>query len=253
MNERMLRLVIVATLALAALGACRPEVELARSTPSGGAAGVDAVGGGGAAASGSGGLGANEGGEPPSAPRILADSVADFSLTQGDYGWYYGSDSGDVADFKQLSRLSVITTFTPPSMDVWECWASETTHWTQLFRLGGHPNGTDTSPPSVAVLERAVRRWVSNFAGDVVISGEAAKIDLVDSNGVQALVYVDGVQLFAQTIAGDDGAGVAYEVEASLRVGSNVDFVLDPRDGDDHHDLSRFTGIVTRSDPAALP
>jgi hypothetical protein len=42
-------------------------------------------------------------------------------------------------------------------------------------------------------------------------------------------------------------------VQASLRVGSTVDFVLDPRDGADHHDLSRFTGIVARADADELP
>lgn len=253
----MLRPVSLATLGLA-LAACSPEVELARHVPneggSGGGAGTEPVGG--TTSSGAGGLGpaagADDGGEPPSLPepRLLADSVADFSLTQGDHGWFYGADSGDIADFKPLGRVSTITNFVPPSKDVWDCWASETTHWTQIFRLGAHPNGPDTSPPSSAVLERAVRRWVSNYEGDVLIRGAAAKIDLVDSNGVVALVYVDGVELRAITLAGDDGAGVAYEVEATLRVGSSVDFVLDPRDGNDHHDLTRFTGVVARPEPA---
>lgn len=252
----MLRPVSLVTLGLA-LGACTPEVELARYAPSGGGAG--AVSGGGTAGTGgvaviggSGGQLAEAGaaGEEPSPtePRLLADSVADFSLTQGEHGWYYGSDSGDLADFKRLGRISVITTFVPPSKDVWDCWASETTHWTQIFRLGAHPNGPETSPPSSPVLERAVRRWVSDYEGDVVIYGEAAKLDLIDSNGVVALVYVDGVELRSITLAGDDSAGVAYEVPASVRVGSNVDFVLEPRDGDDRHDLTRFTGVVARAE-----
>jgi hypothetical protein len=252
MNALMRFPVRFATLGLA-LGACAPEIELARLPALGGSAGTEALGGsGGVPSGGSGGqnqeAGASDGGEPPSAPeaRILADSVADFSLTQGDYGWFYGSDSGDVADFEPLARTSVITTFVPPSKDLWDCWASEATHWTQIFRLGAHPNGTDTSPPSVAVLERAVRRWVSDYSGDVIIRGEAAKLDLIGSNGVVALVYVDGVELRSITLAGDDSAGVAYEVPATLQVGSKVDFVLDPRDGDDHHDLSRFTGVVSR-------
>ncbi|RYZ05135.1 MAG: hypothetical protein EOO73_21265 [Myxococcales bacterium] len=249
----MLRPVSLVTLGLA-LGACTPDVELARYSAAGGSAGTEALGGtGGSPSSGSGGVapegGANDGGGGPALPeaRILADSVADFSLTQGEHGWYYGSDSGDVADFTQLGRIDTITAFMPPTKDVWDCWASENTHWTQIFRLGAHPNGTDTSPPSDPLLERAVRRWVSNYEGDVIIRGEVAKIDLVDSNGVLALVYVDGVQVYSTIIGGDDGAGLAYQAEASLRVGSNVDFVLDPRDGDDHHDLSRFTGIVART------
>src|SRR5215217_3010551 len=137
----------LATLVLA-LAACSPEVELARHEPVGGGAGAAPVGGsGGVPSGGSGGqvleAGAGEGGEPtlPPEARILADSVADFSLTQGDHGWYYGSDSGDVADFKPLGLTDVIKDFMPPSKDMWECWRSETTHWTQIFRLGAHPNG----------------------------------------------------------------------------------------------------------------
>jgi hypothetical protein len=247
----MWRSVVVATLAVMASLGCTPEVELARLMNTGGAGGTgDAAGSGGGGTGGTGGsvADAGEGGEPPRAPeaRILADSVADFSLTQGEHGWYYGWDTGDLASFQLLGRISVIKTFMPPSADVWDCWTSETTRWTQIFRLGAHSNGTDTTPPSVGVLERAVRRWVSNYAGDVVITGEAAKIDLIDSNGVVAMVYVDGLLVASRAVDGDDGAGVSYEATASLRIGSTVDFVLDPLDGDDHHDLSRFTGIVTR-------
>lgn len=255
MNLPMIRLLSLASLTLAALAACTPEVELARQAASGGAAVTAGSGGaptdGGHAEQG----GAGEGGEAPVMPgaRILADSVADFSLTQGEHGWYYGSDTGDLADFALLGRISVITSFAPPSKDVWDCWASETTHWTQIFQLGAHPNGADTTPPSPALLERAVRRWISDYEGPVVIRGELAKIDLAGSNGVEGLVYVDGAAIYSATIAGDDGAGLAYEARAPVRVGSKVDFVLGPRDSDDHHDLSRFTGIVLRDEPLTPP
>ncbi len=260
MNRRMLRLARLATLALATLGGCTPEVELARQAASGAAGGSDAVGGSGGAASGRSGDGGNEdggateAGQPPVGPlaRILADSVADFSLTQGEHGWYYGSDGGTIADFKLWGRTAVIIDFDPPSKDVWDCWGSDATHWGQIFRLGAHPNGTDTSPPSTAVLERAVRRWISDYEGDVVLSGEIAKIDVTGSNGVLALVYVDGAELYSVTLAGNDSAGLSYALRASVRVGSTVDFVLDPREND-HHDLSRFTGIVARAEPIPSP
>src|SRR5262249_52743568 len=145
---------------------------------------------------------AGEAGEPsePEVPRrILADSVADFSFVQGAYGWYYGFDNGTLESFTLMTRQSVITTYVPVSKDVWNCWASQNTHWTQIFELGAHPNGTSTSAPSPAILERAVRRWVSDYAGDVVIRGEVAKIDVAAnmiSNGVDVSIYVDGAQLY---------------------------------------------------------
>ena len=237
-------------------GACSPEILIA-SSDSGGAGTT-----GGSAVSGTAGVGGNGGtvgSEPseagqageaaaPEAPRLLADSVADFALVQGEHGWYYGYDDGTSASYLPMTRISVITTYTPESGDVWECWANDSAHWTQIFQLGAHGNGTDTSPPSVPVLERAVRRWVSSYEGDVKISGEAAKIDVapMGSNGVDARVVVDGVELYSAPISGEDAAGLSYELTAHVNVGSTVDFVLDPRDGDDHHDLSRFTGVIER-------
>lgn len=208
------------------------------------------AGNGGALTGGSGGQPVSpEGGEPavPEPARILADSVTDFRMVQGAFGWLYGYDDGNLEHFAQLTEKSVIRTFEPVIQDTWDCWSLNTMHWTQIFRLGAHPNGTETSVPGKPALERAVRRWVSSYAGNVLISGEAAKLDLVGSNGVEVLVYVDGAVLFNQVIQGDDGAGIGYQLPATaVHVGSNIDFVLDPHDGADHHDLTRFTATIVR-------
>jgi hypothetical protein len=247
---------LAALFALLSLG-CSPEVLLASREQSGGAGGFGGMpgAGSGGSSSGSGGEILSEAGAAgetpmqPEAPRILADSVADFALVQGEHDWYYGFDNGSLETFALMTRQSVITTFVPVSGDVWDCWANDTTHWTQLFRLGGHANGTDTSPPSVAVLERAVRRWISTYEGEVVISGEIAKIDVTEamnSTGVEASVVVDGAELYRKVIGGQDSAGTSYEVRAAIVLGSTVDFVLDPYESSDHNDLTRFTGIVAR-------
>jgi hypothetical protein len=181
------------------------------------------------------------------AERLLADSVADFSLVQGEHGWYYGFDDGNRESFELLTEQSTIRNFVAPTGEVWDCWTTPGTQWTQIFRLGAHSNGLDTSVPAEPLLQRAVRRWVSSVAADVVISGELAKIDVaVPSNGVDGLLLVDGAVLYSGFIGGDDGAGLDYEANATLRVGSTVDLVLDPHDSDDHHDLSRFTSIIER-------
>lgn len=257
---RRLPLLRLTLLVAVASPGCQPEVLIASSEPaasgssSGGTtAGTDA--GGSTAGTGTAGTAelpvGGEGGvvTPPEPPRLLADSVADFSLTQGERGWSYGYDSGSLDTFTLLNLKSVITSYKPASNDVWECWATNTAHWTQIFQIGAHPNGTETSTPSNAVLQRAVRRWTSTFAGDVTISGEVAKIDLLASNGIDAFVYVDGERIYNTFIAGDDGGGRAYRVVATLQVDSTVDFVLDPHEGADHHDLSRFTGIIVRVEP----
>jgi len=270
----MLRDVSPLTLAAALTFACSPEVLIAtnESGTSGGggtsSAGSGGAGSGGMAAAGAGMSGSgvlpvsgssSDGGNPDGAGgapdvqepprRILADSVADFTLTQGAYGWYYGTDDGSVDTFTLMPNKRVITTYEPVSKDNWVCWAAdEPAHWAQIFRLGAHPNGTITSPPAKARGARAVRRWVSDFDGNVIVSGEAAKIDLVDSNGVDVFVYVDGVQHFSKLIAGDDAGGTSFEFGAVLHAGSNVDFVLDAHAGEDHHDLSRFIGVIARDE-----
>jgi hypothetical protein len=234
------------------LAACSPEAVIARrpATDDGSAGSGGAGSGSGGTAGGGAGGGIDTGGADER--RLLADSVADFSLEQGKLGWQYGYDLGSLDSFTLMTRISTVVAYAPATKDVWDCWANEETHWTQVFQLGAHPNGTDTSPPSPSLLQRAVRRWLSDFSGAVIISGELAKIDvaLEPSNGVDASVYVDGALLFTQYVSGQDGGGLSYEVKTMLHEGSTVDFVLDPHDGDDHHDLTRFTGIIARDDRA---
>lgn len=245
---------------------CSPEVVIARDDSRAGAgSGGSAAGTGGSDVSGAGTAPTATGGEGGTdtvvvkSPRLLADSVADFSLTQGQLSWLYGYDTGSLDTFALMNQnTGVIMTYMPASHDVWDCWSTDTAHWTQIFQLGAHPNGTISSLPAKGPLQRAVRRWVSTFAGQVTISGEVAKIDVVvgsngGSNGVDALIYVDGDLYSTLPIGGDDAGGRAYKVGATLQVGSTVDFVLDPHEGDDHHDLSRFTGIIVRVDTGSSP
>jgi hypothetical protein len=248
---------VLAIIGAAGVGApgCQPEVVLARADPS--AASADDGGEAGSASGGVSGSASGGGGMGPSTDRgrLLADSVADFGFTQGEHGWSYGYDLGSLDTFTLMTKTSVIALFVPPSNQRWDCWASDTARWTQIFQLGAHPNGVSSSPPSPSVLQRAVRRWTSTVDGDVVIKGELAKIDLLPdsgTNGVDGFVYVDGVQLFTGFLAADDGAGYSYELTATLQLGSTVDFVLDPHESEDHHDLSRFTAIIV-ADAAATP
>ncbi|HXK19499.1 MAG TPA: hypothetical protein VNG33_16935 [Polyangiaceae bacterium] len=231
--SRSARLLTLAAALTEVVTACSPRVVIAHDQQPGGSDGA-----------------ATAGALEPA--RVLADSVADFSLTQGEHGWYYGYDSGSLDSFALMTRISVITTYVPATADVWDCWANDTTHWAQLFQLGGHPNGTDTSPPSPPILQRVVRRWLSSFEGDVTIAGELAKIDVtLGSNGIDGSVYVDGTERYTAFIGGEDGGGLSYEVSTGLKLGSTVDFVLDPHDGDDHSDLSRFTAVIVRQAPTS--
>jgi hypothetical protein len=249
---------VYALVASALVGAlapgCSPAVVIARD---------DAAGSGGTSEGGSGMGGSTatagdaNGGDttlpPPEPPRLLANSVSDFALVQDALGWQYGYDLGSLDTFSLMTETKQIEAYKPPSGDTWKGWGTATSEWTQLFDLGGHPNGTITSKPSNAVLQRAVRRWVSTYAGDIIIKGELAKIDTIASaggNGIDGLIYVDGVQIYTQFIAADDAGGVIYQRESKVDLGSTVDFVLDPHEGNDRNDLTRFTAVIFRADAA---
>ncbi|HEX2872541.1 MAG TPA: hypothetical protein VHP33_14830, partial [Polyangiaceae bacterium] len=139
MCRRRSRLPATLVVVAVALAGCSPEVLIARSDPSsagaGGMAGSGLAGTGtaGTATAGTGELPmAGEGGGPPTVvdppDRILADSVADFSLTQGEHGWQYGYDTGTYESFVPMTKQSIITLYMPASNDVWKCWASDTAH-----------------------------------------------------------------------------------------------------------------------------
>jgi hypothetical protein len=185
---------------------------------------------------------------PPIAAVILADSVADFSeTTQGVRGWYYGYvDPVDGATFVQMSEMGAVEEYVPRSGETWPGWfVKRGTYWTQLFKLGGHGNGTITTLGRTPRVQYAVRRWISNFDGNIVITGQVAKIDISpSSNGVDARVEIDGVAVYAVVVEGTDQAGRAYSADATVHAGSTVDFVIDPHAGDDQSDLSRFTGTI---------
>ena len=89
---------------------------------------------------------------------------------------------------------------------------------------GGSANGTTQLAPQAKVEHWAVRRWVSTVNGPVTISGHAAKIlDWGDGDSGQAHIVVDGATVFS---AATHGRGTNYSVNATLHIGSLVDFLI---------------------------
>jgi hypothetical protein len=194
---------------------------------------------------------------PPA--EVVADSVAGFSGEQGAHGWSYGywDRSADTdksydqeADFQLLknfgsdpiNRISGRTEFA-----VGKLWnLQDGVYYTSLWAEGGHPHGTLHLGDYAQVEQWAVRRWVSTIDGRVTISGHAGKVMPWGENwagGVRTLIQVDGDTLFRADI--EDG-GSDYSVEATLRVGSLVDFLIGPNPS---VGVIEFTGTI-RSAPA---
>jgi len=176
----------------------------------------------------------------------IADSVAEFSGGQGDDNWYYGYYDGDgpvpysTEDFERFPLFD--GSWSSGSLD----------YWTAISAYGGHPNGQVTSGGRKPEQHWAVRRWVSEAAGTVTITGRLAKQDPgSQGDGVDGHILVDGETVWSQHVREDDTVGVEYAVDVSVRIGSIVDFALDPG-GNDWQDTTRFTARVAVRAPLGL-
>jgi len=184
----------------------------------------------------------------PAKGTPIANSVADFSLVQGERNWRYGYvEPATSPEFQLMTQIATVDGYMPPSGEAWPTWAVQLgQYWTKIFELGAHANGVITSEGRQPVDQYAVRRWTSSVDGSVTLTGELAKIDTTaSSNGVDARIAVDQVVVYSQFVKGDDSSGYAFEVPVTVHVGSTVDFVLDSHAQNDVADLTRFTAAIS--------
>lgn len=202
-------------------------------------------------------------------PVLLADSVADYSGTQGQGGWYYGwyasddvsSDFGgistDVSNFRQLGSFDNAT----------DWWAMDSNS------AGGHPTSGAT-PGSYTVItpdlihanaaypagnisadpQWASRRWVSDFTGTLTISGHIAHYQysaLALGNGTQAYILVDGQTALQYNVAPGDFTGTDYSITLEVTEGSVIELLLGAN-GSPLFDATIFTAQM-RGDVVPAP
>lgn len=178
--------------------------------------------------------------DPPMPPDAIADSAAQFTSVQGMYGWYYGYLEPEGANaFVEAS------TYVSGGADPGWYALPDGQTWTFLDAETMHPNGEITTGGRESLEQWSVRRWVSTVEATVSIEGELAKYYVDgDSSGVAGYVYVDDVLVWAWYLEGWDDAGVAFDKQVDIKVGSTVDFVLDPWESDDRSDRSWFTAQI---------
>lgn len=176
---------------------------------------------------------------------ILAWSEQDFSDGQGAGAWQYGHYDGDGAG--QGDGIEPTGPYTDddfellePTEDAWG-W-----HWGDQ-RLGPIQISEDGAHPS-AVEDRAVwavRRWVSDVAGTLQISGTIASS--TQGDGIRAAILVDGVEVFSADVGGPDGrTRVDYAIAPVVEEGARIDFAVTPGPGTDvDFDATEFTALIT--------
>lgn len=188
---------------------------------------------------------------------IIADSVNEFSGTQGQNNWYYGyydrtNDLDGIynpdSDFQQMTEFQNIGTYF--GSWIWSVdWANGGPggYWTSLGALGGHPNDTNGNWGRLPNVHWPIRRWVSEVAGSITISGVFKSIDC---GSITGYIIVDGVQVWSQNVS--CFAGVNYTINAAVQVGSTVDFAITPGQDDvDVNDSTEFTAVISAEQPEA--
>ena len=126
---------------------------------------------------------------PAESAEVIANSVTEFSNKQGKDGWQFGywdrsvdndGQYDQTAEFKELKHfgkdvrngLSGHDKFTTG-----ELWCLEDgRYYTSIWASGGHANSSKKLGNYAAAEQWPVRRWISDVAGTVTISGHAGKV-----------------------------------------------------------------------------
>jgi len=172
------------------------------------------------------------------AAAILADSLADYSLVQGQGGWYYGYYTPETdMDFHlmHLGGTGWLGT---------ETWVvDEEKSWAMIMADSVHSHGPNFSRGSDTTT-LSTRRWVSDLAGVVEVTGTLAKRSPYGGDGVEGFVMVDGSAVWQQEVAFNDMTGLGFSLTIPVEIGSTIDFALDPR-RNSLYDTSRFSSRIS--------
>ncbi len=140
---------------------------------------------------------------------LIADSMRGFSGTQNSApgGWQYGHGIGG--------------SFTTNG------WTWSGTRWNgpELYQYldlhGGHPGDSGGI---------SVRRWTSDFSGELILEGNLGKDDAGSGDGVIGRIYRNGSEIWSHTIAGDTAPGAGFTLtNANVVAGDVFDFEIHRR------------------------
>ena len=174
---------------------------------------------------------------------LIADSLSEFSSTQGQDSWRYGFFNAGAApgaaytsgDFVAFDTFDVAATR-------WAASAAQVGSQNNIFlsldSAGGHPNGI--GPDAQDSIIWAVRRYTSEVAGVIDLNYHLRKRNISNPNGggITGHIFVDGVELLDQFIANLDGIGTQGVLSVAVNVGTLIDFAIDP------------TGTTSARDPS---
>jgi hypothetical protein len=167
----------------------------------------------------------------PGDGTVIADSVAEFSGSQGADDWRYGywnatndddydPDTSDFTLFINVPAVGFINTWDVDSMK-WDLKVrTNNPHNTELRSDGALPAGSDSDTQ----VHHPIRRWTSEITGGVMFHGTIDNPD-PSGDGVIARILIDGEEVFSREVNGNSGE---YKVIRQVTTGQKIDFMLDP-------------------------
>jgi len=145
------------------------------------------------------------------APKIIADSVRDFSNVQGRRGWSYGMFEPGPAGFKPLTGFRETD---------WKREWNARYPFLSLTDREQHPAESGAGPVA------AVRRWTSLNGGRLRVRAVFACGPQGDGVGVK--VILEGRELFSDAIGGRRPASCQFDSTCAVPPGGRVDFAVYP-------------------------
>lgn len=179
---------------------------------------------------------------PTTCTSVVADSVTDFSGTQGQASWFYGyyeEPSFLSSSFLQFSDFHLEQSLAD------EGWFSSTAAWTWIGRLRMHPNGRVTTAPAPAIEQHAVRRWISPVSETLLLQG-LLRPTSSGSSGVRGSIRVGDDEVWQQVTAPGLTDALAVQLLVEVHVGDALNIVLDPYLFSDVADDTEFSVRLCR-------
>ena len=160
--------------------------------------------------------------------KSIASAEEDFSEKQGNEGWSYGfyvaPETGGAYDMAKWQPFPRYNT------SIWGyTWVGDQ-KYLELSPAGGHPGMQDKKPVW------AVRRYVSPVAGNLRLRGNISRPEKGD--GITARIFADGKEIWSKKIAGKEISSAKYDVNVPVKVGSVLDFAIDPNASIDYDGTS---------------
>lgn len=162
----------------------------------------------------------------------IADSISDFSETQGKDNWFYGY----VADQLYVPYFEEMSAYTG---GIWQVDPN-----TKL-------SSESAKPSKFGGKKWPIRRWKSEVDGEITITGQLAKTE-IGGDGIKGYIFVDGERIWSEKIEGSDSQGINFSIKTTVKKGSDVDFVVGTRKSDEL-DGTKFVATIygQASNPAA--